>query len=175
LKIKEFDTLVFLILSSGQFEFLWLKSINNVDTTCLNAVNKAISKILLDSIISEKYNTKGIILYSSKKLVLLEPIEYIVGRSRASIMKVVMKYLHNMRTAYNRRLKVKGGIRGKIYIKFKIDQYGRVFYSKLVSSTLDDELLNQAIVEQIKYWKFDFLYREGDVTEVVYPFVFSQN
>jgi TonB family protein len=96
------------------------------------------------------------------------------GRSKRSIMDVVMPYLSEMRTAYNRRLAHKSGIKGKVFVKFAIDQYGRVIFAAVVESTLNDRLLSDALVQQIKNWKFPYLPKEGDITEVVYPFVLSQ-
>ncbi len=89
-------------------------------------------------------------------------------------MRVVMNHLAKMRYAYNKRLRSKPGIKGRITIKYAIDQYGRVIFAKMLSSTMNDNLLEQAVVQQIRHWKFEPVYKDGDVTEVVYPFVFSQ-
>lgn len=172
--IKECDTIIFSISSKGLFEIPEQKKIKNTDTSTVKARNNAILEISLDSISSEKYCTRGDILYTSKKLTLLDTITYGEGRSRALIMRSVMQYLKHMRTAYNRRLRVKYGIKGRITVKWAIDKYGIVIFTKILSSTVDDEKLEQAIVEQIKHWKFCFVLNEKDVTEVVYPFVFSQ-
>jgi TonB family protein len=85
-----------------------------------------------------------------------------------------MKYLGNMRYAYNRRLRSNWGVQGKITIKFAIDQYGRIIFSKVIATTANDNLLEQAVREQIACWKFGPIMKEGDVTEVIYPFVFSR-
>jgi len=96
------------------------------------------------------------------------------GRSKASIMEVVMRNLAKMRYAYNRRLAGRNGIRGKITVKFAVDHYGVVISCKVIESTVSDSLLVEAVREQVASWKFGPIVRIGDVTEVIYPFVFSQ-
>jgi TonB family protein len=96
------------------------------------------------------------------------------GRSNMSIMNVVMRNLSKMRYAYNRRLVAAPGLQGKITVKFAINYLGAVIFSKVIESTVGDELLETAIRDQIASWKFELILKKGDVTEVVYPFVFSQ-
>jgi TonB family protein len=96
------------------------------------------------------------------------------GRSKASIMQVVMQNLRKMRYAYNRRLSAQNGIQGKITVKFAIDHYGIVIFCKVINSTVGDTLLEEVIRDQVASWKFEPILKIGDVTEVVYPFVFSQ-
>lgn len=96
------------------------------------------------------------------------------GRSRASIMSIVMKYIDKMRFGYNRRLVQKPGIKGEITTKFAIDHYGNVIFCEVINSTANDEILEAMIVQQIKGWKFEYIKKPGDVTEVIYPFIFSQ-
>ena len=96
------------------------------------------------------------------------------GRSKASIMRVVMQNLAALRYAYNRRLQEKPGLKGTITVKFAIDEFGKVMFCQVVSSTMGDPELEKKIVEKIKRWVFEKIDKPGDVTEVVYPFVFSQ-
>lgn len=96
------------------------------------------------------------------------------GRSRASIMRVVMQNLAALRYAYNRRLREKPGLRGKITVKFAIDEFGKVIFCKVVGTTINDATLERTVVSKIKRWVFEKIDKPGDVTEVVYPFVFSQ-
>jgi TonB family protein len=96
------------------------------------------------------------------------------GRSKASIMKVVMKYLPELRYAYNKRLRDKSGLKGKIYVKFAIDEFGTIILCKIDSSTVHDDILENNVTDKIKNWHFDNIDKPGDVTEVMYPFVFSQ-
>ncbi len=96
------------------------------------------------------------------------------GRSMASIRRVVMQNLAALRYAYNKRLREKPGLRGKITVKFAIDEFGKVIHCNVVSSTIKDSELEATVVSKIKRWAFGKIDKPGDVTEVVYPFVFSQ-
>ncbi|MDG5814389.1 AgmX/PglI C-terminal domain-containing protein [Chitinispirillales bacterium ANBcel5] len=96
------------------------------------------------------------------------------GRSRASIQRVVMQNMAALRHAYNRRLREKPGLGGRVTVKFSIDEFGKVLMAQIEESTIGDSQLEQTIVARIRRWNFDRIDKPGDVTEVVYPFVFSQ-
>ena len=96
------------------------------------------------------------------------------GRSKASIMRVVMQNLAALRYAYNKRLREKPGLNGKITVKFAIDEFGKVIFCEVVNSSMADPVFEQVVVEKIRRWVFEKIDKPGDVTEVVYPFVFSQ-
>ncbi|MGA2507241.1 MAG: AgmX/PglI C-terminal domain-containing protein [Chitinispirillaceae bacterium] len=96
------------------------------------------------------------------------------GRSKASIMRVVMQNIAALRYAYNKRLREKPGLKGKITVKFAIDEFGKVIFSQIIESTMADQELEAAVTDKIKRWVFEKIDKPGDVTEVVYPFVFSQ-
>jgi TonB family protein len=96
------------------------------------------------------------------------------GRSKASIMRVVMQNLAALRYAYNRRLREKPGLKGKITVKFAIDEFGKVIFCQVVESTMSDPPLEKQVISKIRRWVFDKIDKPGDITEVVYPFVFSQ-
>ncbi|MBN2037653.1 MAG: AgmX/PglI C-terminal domain-containing protein [Chitinispirillaceae bacterium] len=96
------------------------------------------------------------------------------GRSKASIMRVVMQNLAALRYAYNKRLREKPGLKGKITVKFAIDEFGKVIFCQVIESTMSDPPLEQTVANKIKRWVFEKIDKPGDVTEVIYPFVFSQ-
>jgi TonB family protein len=96
------------------------------------------------------------------------------GRSKASIMRVVMQNLAALRYAYNKRLREKPGLKGKITVKFAIDEFGKVIFCQVMESTMADQELEVSVTDKIKRWMFEKIDKPGDVTEVVYPFVFSQ-
>ncbi len=96
------------------------------------------------------------------------------GRSRASIMRVVMQNLAALRYAYNKRLREKPGLKGKVTVKFAIDEFGKVIFCNVVNSTMGDPTFENLVVSRVKRWVFEKIDKPGDVTEVVYPFVFSQ-
>jgi TonB family protein len=96
------------------------------------------------------------------------------GRSKASIMRVVMQNLAALRYAYNKRLREKPGLKGKITVKFAIDEFGKVIFCEVLESTMGDSELETVVVDKVRRWVFEKIDKPGDVTEVVYPFVFSQ-
>lgn len=96
------------------------------------------------------------------------------GRSRQSIMRVVMQNINSLRYAYNRRLREKPTLGGKVTVKFAVDEFGNVIYAQVVESSLNDSQLEGTVLRRVRNWVFDKIDKPGDVTEVVYPFVFSQ-
>jgi len=96
------------------------------------------------------------------------------GRSRASIQRVVMQNMAALRYIYNRRLREKPGLKGKVTVKFAVDEFGKVIFAKVVESTMNDPELENLVLGRVKDWNFDRIDKPGDVTEVVYPFVFSE-
>jgi len=96
------------------------------------------------------------------------------SRSKGSVMRVVMQNLAALRYAYNKRLRDKPGLNGKVTVKFTIDEFGKVIFCAVVNSTMNDVIFEQEVVEKIKRWVFEKIEKPGDVTEIVYPFVFSE-
>jgi hypothetical protein len=96
------------------------------------------------------------------------------GRSKQSIMSVVLVNLSEMRKIYNKRLRSKPGLEGKITFKFAIDEFGIVIFCGVFETTVNDNLLEKQLAEFIRKWKFEKIEKPGDVTEVIYPFVFKQ-
>jgi hypothetical protein len=95
------------------------------------------------------------------------------GRSRVDIMRVVMQNLSALRYSYNQRLRERPGLSGRITIKFAVDEFGKVIACEVVESNMNDQTLESAITGKILRWNFDRIDKPGDITEVVYPFVFS--
>lgn len=95
------------------------------------------------------------------------------GRSQENIMRVVMQHIAGLRYAYNKRLKEKPGLSGKITARFSINARGDVVDCKVVNSSMGDGQLEHEIISQILRWKFDPVEKEG-IAVVEYPFAFSQ-
>ncbi len=95
------------------------------------------------------------------------------GRSRTSIMSVVMQNLPALRYLYNSRLNLMPGLKGKITVKFAVDEFGKVLHCEIVESSIQDAELEQKVVTKIRAWRFDKIDKPGDITEIVYPFVFA--
>ncbi len=95
------------------------------------------------------------------------------GRSRRSIMRVIQQNIAALRYAYNRRLRERPGLKGKIQVRFAIDEFGRVIFCEVIGSTVSDAVFEKDVVTKIRRWVFEKIDKPGDVTEVTYPFVFS--
>jgi TonB family protein len=96
------------------------------------------------------------------------------GRSRISIQRVVLQNMAALRHAYNRRLRDNPGLAGRITVRFAIDEFGSVTFAQMVESTMNDHELERLIVERVHTWRFEKIDKPGDITEVTYPFVFTQ-
>jgi hypothetical protein len=95
------------------------------------------------------------------------------GRSKSSIMQTVLDNLPALRYAYNRWLRLHPGASGKITMKFAIDEFGNVIFCDVVNGTLKDPDLSDQIISIVKTWRFGKIDKPGDITEAVYPLVFS--
>jgi TonB family protein len=96
------------------------------------------------------------------------------GRSRENIQRVVMQNMAALRYAYNKRLRQKPGLTGKIVVKFSIDEFGKVISANVVESTMADSELESTVVFRVKSWNFEKIDKPGDISEVTYPIVFAQ-
>jgi Ca-activated chloride channel family protein len=96
------------------------------------------------------------------------------GRSKQSVLRVVMQNLASLRYAYNKRLRDKPDVQGTVTVKFKIDYAGKVISCEIVQTTMNDPELENAIKTRIQRWVFEGVTNKDDVTEVVYPLVFSK-
>ena len=96
------------------------------------------------------------------------------GRSKSSIMRVVLQNIAALRYAYNKRLRDNPGLKGKVKVKFAIDEFGKVIFCEVLESTMGDADFDEEVKSKIKRWVFEKIDKPGDVTEVVYPFVFQQ-
>jgi hypothetical protein len=95
------------------------------------------------------------------------------GRSRESIMRTLIQNLPTLRYAYNRWLCENPGLKGKITVKFAIDEFGVVLHCEIINSFTDKTEINNRVAAIIKSWNFGKVDKPGDITEVVYPLVFS--
>jgi hypothetical protein len=95
------------------------------------------------------------------------------GRSRESIFRTLMENMQTLRYAYNRWLREDPTLKGKMTVKFAIDEFGKVLHCEIVDSFTDKPEINNRVAEIIKRWNFGKVDKPGDITEVVYPLVFS--
>ncbi len=94
-------------------------------------------------------------------------------RNRSNILLSIVQNLPGIKYAYGKRLREKSGLKGSITIKFAIDEFGKVIFCSVVNSTIRDQEFMKRVVRKIKRWKFERVEKPGDVSEVVYTFLFS--
>jgi len=97
------------------------------------------------------------------------------GRSRASIKRIIMQNMPAIRYAYHKRLREKPDLCGKITVKLAIDEFGKVIFAQAVESTIGDSELESTVVARFRSWNFEKIDKPGDITEVTYPFIFSND
>lgn len=95
-------------------------------------------------------------------------------RSRSDIMRVVNQNMQGLRYIYNRHLRNTPGMKGKITVKWAVDEFGNVIFCRVINSNINNDAFKKEIEKAIKRWKFKQIKVTGDVTEIIYPFVFTQ-
>ncbi len=109
-----------------------------------------------------------------ERIALEQQVSTAVGaRKKSEIMQVVMANMAALRYAYTRRLRDKPNLKGKITLRFAIDEFGRVIRCDVIESSVNDPDLEKALVAGVLLWQFGRIDNPGDITEVIFPFVFS--
>lgn len=91
-------------------------------------------------------------------------------RSTRTIARVVAAHTGAIRYAYNRELRKKPSLRGKIILTFTISPQGNVTECRIEESAMNWPPMENSLVKMVRTWKFPEI-PEGDVT-VSYPLVF---
>ena len=91
-------------------------------------------------------------------------------RSARTIARVVAAHTGAIRYAYNRELRKKPSLRGKIVLTFTISPEGKVIECHIEESAMGWPPLENSLVKMVRTWSFPQI-PEGDVT-VSYPLVF---
>ncbi|HUI91359.1 MAG TPA: AgmX/PglI C-terminal domain-containing protein [Chitinivibrionales bacterium] len=95
------------------------------------------------------------------------------GRTKSSILHTVQENLITIRYAYNKWLRQHPNTAGKITVKFAIDEFGNVIFCDVLTATLQGSDLSDQVIAIVKKWNFGKIDKPGDITEAVYPLVFS--
>lgn len=153
------------------------------DSSLLSLIDGLLLKYKTDSIPNYKPRlliTGSIATDSSQYLFVFKDTSVYVdnltgGRSKASIMKAIVNQIPTLRYLYNKALKTSPGLKGKVTIRFVINDNGFIIFTQVIPSetTIGNPDLESDCVKAISKWKFDKITKAGDVTEVVYPFNFS--
>ena len=131
-------------------------------------LNRSSSKLGSDDDLFANFKSPNLEKYGG---ILLFPLTG--GRSRSGIQRVVMQNIAALRYDYKRRVRERPGLEGVINVKFAIDEFGKVISVQEVRSTVNDSTLESNVVNRVKNWEFERIDKPGDVTEVTYPFAFS--
>jgi len=91
-------------------------------------------------------------------------------RSTRTVSRVVAAHTGAIRYAYNRELRKKPSLRGKIVLTFTISATGDVTECYVEESAMNWPPLENSLVKMVRTWRFPEI-PEGDVT-VSYPLVF---
>lgn len=94
------------------------------------------------------------------------------SRSAADIMKVVRTRTPGLRHVYNKHLKKKPGLEGKVTLKFTIAPGGEIISISIVSSTTGLGDFDNDIKNAVSRWTFSKI-KSGNTT-VTIPFTFSE-
>lgn len=92
------------------------------------------------------------------------------GRTIGEIRDVVAQYIAGLKYLYDRELKQRPSLHGKVTVEFVVNPPGDVGDVRLVSSGLDHPALETAILGRIRGWRFPG--KPGDSTRVTFPFDF---
>lgn len=92
------------------------------------------------------------------------------GRTISEIRRIVATYIPGLKYLYDRELKRRPSLHGKLTVEFVVSPAGRVDSVRLVTSALDHPSLENEILSRIRGWKFPE--KPGDSTKVTFPFDF---
>jgi len=93
------------------------------------------------------------------------------SRSKAEIMAVVNARMPGIRNIYNKYLKLKPELNGKVILKFTIAPSGDIVEINIVSSTTDYGEFDNAIKNMVATWKWKAI-KSGNTTTTI-PFNFT--
>jgi TonB family protein len=95
-------------------------------------------------------------------------------RSRASITDTVNTHLKELKSLYFENFKTNPPPSGQVVVKFKIERSGKVTSAQVKESSIHDKSFEEKVLDKVRKWNFGEIDKPGDITEVVYPFVFSK-
>jgi TonB family protein len=171
-------SLKFYITPGGALDLIGFVEAVTVDSDVMKDLAASINRQVMDPIDKRTF-TKIIIrsyLDENSAVALSDKVEtdYVEIRSLTDILIIVNMNSGNIVRAYSKRWAEKTNLEGVVTVKFGIDDKGDVVSAGVASSTVNDLPLEEAVLKNVRSWKFGEIYNPGDVTEVMYPFKFSQ-
>jgi len=94
-------------------------------------------------------------------------------RSMADFKGTVRRYSPPLREMYDERRRERPDISGQVRVLFSIRGDGAVVGCSITESSIDDEKFLDAIIGQMRTWKFGVAGPADGVSEFLYPFEFS--
>jgi len=176
---KEAVSLKFYISPSGKVSFMGFMQQVALDSTAQIGLKKALYRQLMDTVQQVETITKVVVqsmLDKNKEIVLSEKmsVEYIEIRSKSGILLVFDMNSRSLRQAYSKRWAQNQSLQGRVTLKLGIDDKGDVVTCLMVESTMNDPVFEKTVVKEVSSWKFGQINNPGDVTEIIYPFIFNQ-
>jgi TonB family protein len=178
-KQNENINLKFYISPTGKMSFMGFVEDISVEKSSLLKIKKDLNINVLIPVQEIETFTKVIVKSSLDKdnnIVLSDEInvEYVEIRSKSSILIVIDFNRRSFRKAYAKRWAENPDLQGTIYVRMSIDENGKVVSCKSEKSTLNDPVFENTILKSVKSWNFGKINNPGDITEIIYPFTFSQ-
>ena len=175
---KSTISLKFYITPGGALDLIGFVDSVKLDSVAMKDLTEALNKQILKPIDKRTF-TKVILrsyLDENKAVALSDDIDvdYVEIRALSDILIIVNMNSGNIIRAYSKRCAEKPGLEGRITVKFGIDEHGNVVSCNVISSTVNDTPLEEVVIKNVMSWKFGEIYNPGDVTEIVYPFNFTQ-
>lgn len=91
---------------------------------------------------------------------------------REAVRRVIRSILNQIKSCYERQLRVNSSLEGKVVIQFEIMEQGRVRSSKTKSTTMNDGTVESCVASRIREARFPEP-PPGTIAVVDYPFVFG--
>lgn len=99
--------------------------------------------------------------------------EFVGTIDREAVRRVIRSKLDLVKNCYERELRAKPNLGGKVVIAWTIVANGKVEDVKVKSSELRDDLIENCLVQEFYSWRFPEP-PEGAVAEVSFPFMFQK-
>ncbi len=152
--------------------------IDKIDAGVSNPLQNFMFRQVIDSNLATQTVTKAVVhtyLDANKTVTLSENIDvsYIEIRPRDQILMLINFNKGVLGKVYAKQWAENQNLHGAITVRFGIDEHGNVVYCKVIKTTMNNPVMEQSVVDIVKKWQFGPIDNPGDVTEVVYPFVFS--
>lgn len=91
---------------------------------------------------------------------------------REAVRRVIRSILNQIKSCYERQLRIKTSLEGKVVIQFEIMEQGRVRSARTKSTSMNDDVVESCVASRIREARFPEP-PTGTIAVVDYPFVFG--